>query len=448
MAPGSIEPSGPVDKVHLGRRLRGARRTIGKAVQVLADETGLTPEQINDVEAGRVLPDDRQLTALARHTKTSPDALISGPDSAALIDIKGYLDNAELLHSSREGTAELLRAVDCALDRLAGSAAPEVERAARRLRATALERSGDLQGAVDELLVVTAEPVAETQWLTDLIALSRCYRESGQLNQAIDVGESRREAIHALGLADSTEAIRLTVTVAGAYIFRAAEGDLGHATRLCMRAARTAESHDLPLARASALWNASVARYVGGDTTGALDLGLEALQLYEVSGDTRNLGVLRTQVANVYLAQRPPVSAAALDLLMSARAELDWANASVLERARHHQITARALHEAGEPDAAAAELRVCDALIPENAVELRAWQLVLRGQLAADHRDVEGARRFLHEAVGLLSGSGADGDVAQAWFKLGDVFAELGEDDLAADAYRRAGASHGLRPLA
>ncbi|MBV6727798.1 helix-turn-helix domain-containing protein, partial [Nocardioides daeguensis] len=239
MAPGSIQPSGPVDQVHLGRRLRGARRTIGKAVAALAEETGLAPELIEDIEAGRVLPDERALTVLARHTQTSPDTLVSGPDAAALVDILGYLDNAELLHSSHERTGELLRAADCALDRLAGGAAPEVVRTARRLRATALERSGNLEGAISELLVVTAEPLAETQWLTDLIALSRCYRESGHLHRAIDVGESRREEIHALGLADSAEAIRLTVTVAGAYIFRAAEGDLGHATRLCLRAATT-----------------------------------------------------------------------------------------------------------------------------------------------------------------------------------------------------------------
>jgi tetratricopeptide (TPR) repeat protein len=282
------------------------------------------------------------------------------------------------------------------------------------------------------------------KWVKDLISLSRCLRESGRIDEAIAVGEANRAEVERLGLTETTEAVQLIVTTAGAHISR---GDLGHALRSCKRALADAVRYGLPVAQASALWNASEVLQTRGQGQEALTMALQALELLEESGDTRNLGRMRHHVANIQLSLHPPDAAGALEMLQRARKELAWSTATELDAARHRLSVAAAHELLGQYREAEAELEASVTLSPANAVGLLAAQAALRGRLAAAWGDLDSARRHYQHAVAVLTGSGADTDAAQLWYELGMILRELGESELAADAFRRAGAVQGLHVL-
>ena len=59
--------------------------------------------------------------------------------------------------------------------------------------------------------------------------------------------------------------------------------------------------------------------------------------------------------------------------------------------------------------------------------------------------DLDSARRHYRQGIAILTGNGADRDAAELWYELGQILRGLGESELAADAFRRAGAVQGLR---
>ena len=181
-----------------------------------------------------------------------------------------------------------------------------------------------------------------------------------------------------------------------------------------------------------------------GGADEALATALQALELFEESGDTRNLGRLRNHVANIQLSLRPPDAAGALEMLQRARKELDWSTATALDAARHRLGMAIAHELLGEYREAMTELEASVAVSPANAVELLASQAALRGRLAAARGDLDSARQHYQQGIAILTGSGADRDAAQLWYELGQILRGLGESELAADAFRRAGAAQGL----
>ncbi|GAA3686617.1 hypothetical protein GCM10022237_51240 [Nocardioides ginsengisoli] len=428
-----------VDPQILGRRLQAARLAAGLS----ATDLGLGDEALGEVEDGRVRASLALLEVVAERAGTSVDVLVTGLPRAVLMDIQGELDLAGF-GVSASNTTTALAAADRALERLTGATAPPLARAARRLRASALEAAGDLSSAIVDLRAITAEPLPEVQWVKDLMALCRCYRDTGRLDEAIEVAESRRGDIRALGLAETTEALQLTITTATAYDGR---GESGQARRVCKRAAREAQRLGLTVAHASALWNQSLAVLNDGDPEGALAPALEALDLFITHDDTRNLARLRVHIAITQLALQPPDVLGALSILDRAREELERSTASTVDVAIHRLITAQALQLAGDDERAAAVLAESEALIPADIPTVRAWQAALRGRLAAGRGDLDEARGHYQEAVTIMyaHSPATDADSGQLWFELGEVLTELGEGRLALEAYRSAGVARGLR---
>ncbi len=429
----------------LGRRLQEAREAAGMSRDDLADGL-VNASYLALVEDGRRRPALKLITAFCVRLASSPEVVISGLSSEEHARIRSTLDLADLGLSSNDTTAALAAAED-ALACLRGRTAPSLSRAAYRLRARAREASGDLDGAIIDLVAIIDEATEPAQqdlaWVRDLIALSRCYRESGQLDRAVQVERAARPDIEARGLDATTEAVQLTITTSGAYIF---QGDLGQAMRTCRRAIAEAERHGLPLAKASAQWNASVVLKATGERDAALRLAQEALAIFEASDDTKNLGRLRSHVASLHLTVRPSDPDLALTLLERAGTELDWSTAGSLDRSSHLLAVATAQFSLGNIGHAQRMLEESCELAPVGATALRAHQAALRGRLAAVRDDLNSARREYESAVALLTASGADQHAAQLWFELGDLFMKAGAEAPAIDAYRRAGASQGLRP--
>jgi tetratricopeptide (TPR) repeat protein len=423
----------------LGARLRAARGAAGLTQAQLAGDT-VEPSYVCRVEVGRRRPALKVLTTLAERAGAPLEELLTGLTRDRRDALQSTIDFAELSLSS-EDPSEALAAADAVLADLEGTNAPELFESALRLRASAREAAGDLDGAAADLTLLTADPVAEVKWVKDLISLSRCLRESGRIDEAIAVGEANRAEVERLGLTATTEAVQLIVTTAAAYTHR---GDLGHALRTCKRAAADAIRYGLPVAQASALWNASEVLQVRGQTQEALVLALQAVEVFEESGDTRNLGRLRINVANIQLSLRPPDGAGALETLQRARKEIDWSTASALDAARVRLSVATAHELLGQYPEEMAELDASATIAPPNATPLLASQAALRGRLAAARGDLDSARRHYRQGIALLTGSGADRDAAQLWYELGQILRGLGESELAADAFRRAGAVQGL----
>jgi len=428
-----------VGTAELGSRLRAARVAAGLTQVQLASDI-VEPSYLCRVEGGRRRPSLAVLTALSERIGAPLEELLAGMTRDRHAALQSTIDFAELSLSSEDPT-EALTVADEVLDDLVGMNAPDLFESALRLRASAREASGDLDGAAADLELLTAEPVADVRWVKDLISLSRCLRESGRLDETIALEETHRADVQRLGLAATTEAVQLIVTTSAAYILR---GDRGHGLRMCMRASADAVRYGLPVAQASALWNASHVLEMRGQVDEALATASQALKLFEESGDTRNLGRMRIQVAQIQLSLRPPDAAGALETLQRARKEIDWSTASALDAARVRLSVAGALELLGQYPEAVAELEASVAVSPVNAVVLLASQAALRGRLAAAWGDLDSARRHYQQGIAISTGSGADTEAAQLWYEFGMILRGLGESELAVDAFRRAGAVQGL----
>jgi tetratricopeptide (TPR) repeat protein len=137
----------------------------------------------------------------------------------------------------------------------------------------------------------------------------------------------------------------------------------------------------------------------------------------------------------------------ALENLRVAESELLTTDASPADLASNRLAQARAHFLVGDLAQAALDARACLADLPDTAPISRAEGLVLLGQVAFHEGDHEGARELYRRAILELSAVGADRSAAQLWFELGGLFMSVGCQAEALDAFQRAGASSGLRPV-
>jgi tetratricopeptide (TPR) repeat protein len=313
------------------------------------------------------------------------------------------------------------------------------------LRALTHEAQGRLDQAIIELEDHLSEaPPGAPLSLTAAIALSRCYRESGDLARAVETGERHLEVLRGLELEGCDEAVQLTVTIAAAHFER---GDVAHAARMCRRAVEEAERLGTPVARASAYWNASIVESQSGSVEAAVLLAEKALRLMESADDNRNLAMLRTQLGRLQLRLDPPQVDAARANLVAAEPQLRWSNASPVDQGWNAVLLAQADLVSDEVEAASERATGVLDGFRDVAPLLTAEALMILGQVAARRSDASEAARHYREAVIQLSAIGSDRGAAEAWFELGALLDDLDLEGEARDAYRRAAASTGLRAV-
>lgn len=433
-----VEQIQAVDVVELGRRLRAARLAAGLTQTAVAGGE-VTAAYVSRIEAGQRRPEVTLLERMVGRIGLDLGALLRQPDDSRADELRVRLDHAELSLVSGDAASALAAAEELLADDALGRV--ELVRRAQQLRALALEASGRSDQAIRLLEDLAGHPVADVDWVKAVIALSRCYRESGDFARAISVGERAVGVIEELGLHGTTEAVQLTVTVAGAYLQR---GDLAHALQLCERCVEAAERIDSPVAKASAYWNASIIESMRGNLAAALQLAQRAMALFELGEDSRNLGRLRTQLAFTQLLQDPPDAAAAKRTLELAERELTWSSASQLDRADLHLASAKADLLLGDLDEAERGALVARDLVGEESPLLTAESLVLTGRVEAARGDLESACASYREAIIRLSGVGIDRDVARLWFELAELLEQAGDASGALDAYRRGATATGL----
>jgi len=432
-----------IDPVELGQRLRSARIAKGWTQTELASGD-VSVGYVSRIESGQRRPNASVLNDLAVRLGVPVDHLLRGVSGREYDEIKLTLDFSELSletgdHLEAESQARQ------ALDRSAAGAQAELSQRAHYLIARALEGQGNTDDAILELEPLVASTEIGIFWIKCAIALSRCYRDSGDLNKAVEVGERVMASLEGSPLDSCDEAVQMAVTLAAAYYER---GDAGQAVRTCRKAVTKAERLDSPKARASAYWNASMMEAFQGSVANAVPLAQRALALLAEGNDSRNVARLRTALGSMQLQLNPPeVTAAHVQLTQAAR-ELEASSAGPIEIARNDLALARAMLLRGELAEAVALSTGAFGAASNVAPLLAADAKSLQGQVSAELGHAEEAKRSYLEAVMVLTGVGADRGAAQLWFELAGLLEDVGDFDSARDAYRSAAASTGLKSRA
>lgn len=432
-----------IDAALVGSRIKLARQRAG-LTQGEAAGNQMSTAYISRIEAGQRRASAELLVALANRLDCDPEELLAPDEDVAAREhvarLTLELDYAELDHRTGQPQSALSR-VDGVL------ADPEVPAElalkARFLRGQALEATGRLTAAIkvfEDLLTAGTDALAR---IRTLLALSRCYREEGDLARACEIGERAAELVGASELQGSAEGIQLAVTVAAAHFER---GDVNHALRMCERAVESAEGLESPLARASAYWNSSAIYQQQGNIASALPLAQKAVVLLEQTHDARNMARLRTQLGVLQLSMDPPEVAGAQLNFERAREEMRFNDASPFDHGRNDLGLARCRLLIGDTEEAERLAEDCFEKVRETNLMLSAQALCVIGQVAATRGDIDEAVAKFRRALVVLDGVGAERGAAQLWFELANLLREYGAIDDAIEAFRRAGASSGLTP--
>jgi len=432
------------DREALGRRLRSARQardlTQGEVARGI-----MSVAYLSRIEGGHRRPTAVALESLASRLDVSVELLLGQAEPREVDAIRLALDYAELsLESGQPDDAE--RHLQQALEHPATAHLDGMRERARLLHARALEATNREDDAVLELEALIEEE--RTDGLTRIkagIALSRIYRETGDLGRAIECGQRVMTQVEAAGLDVCDEAVQLAVTVAAAHFER---GDTAHAVRLCRKAIARAESLGSSQARASAYWNASAMQARRGDVAAAVPLAERALALLGEGQDARNLARLRTEVGRLQLELDPPELDEARHNLEQAAAEMEWSSATPVDRAWTLLGLAKVSFMVGDLVASRDLIAQVQTTADGHAPLAEAEALTLEGRTLAADGDPDLAALSYQKAVHRLSAIGADQGAAQLWFDLADLLEGVGLSEAALDAYRRAAVSTGLRARA
>lgn len=438
---------GGLDLAELGRRIRAARRAAGLTQAELAGEE-VSVAYVSRIEAGQRRPAPAVLEAFAARLSVTPRALLAdaltdaetlvGPEHGLVDELRLELDLAELALAAGQSQETAARSAEV-ISRTRPHDLPELRQRGHYLHALAAEHQGRLDEAILELEDLTADLEPGLLALDATLALSRCYRESGDLGQAVECAEVLLRRIDGTPLDHTDEAIKLAVTMALAHI-RANE--YGRAVRICMRALAKAEETGSDTALGAAYWNIAVAEGDRGRTPEAIGFAERALAHLRSGGTPRMRTMLRGQLAYLHIKMDPPEPEAALRYLD--QSEDDVAALASDVRARRQTMLARAHLLRGD---AVRARELAEQIRARYALDLPfvvADACSVQGQALLALGEAESAVDCFRQAVALLTGVGNDREVAQLWFELAVRLEAVGETDHALVAYRGTAAATGL----
>lgn len=417
----------------VGHRIRTRRLELGLSQADIA-EGMLSPSYVSLVESGRRQPAASALAHIAERLHIDVEYLRDGVDASVRTQARLALARAEM--ALRDGHAH--EAYE-AFTSLAGDPGlnDEQARQARLGRALAKERAGELETAIDLLtaLVTEARQAPEVQpWLEASEALTRCYRELGDIDMAVQTGDEALRGASDLGLDGTDEYVRLGGTVLAAYYSR---GDQARSNALARELVELADRLGSPQTRGAAYWNASIIAESRGELAQALSLADRALAMYGESDDARNLARLRVTHGWLLMQGDDPKPREALEILDTVRAQVEMhAGAIDLEYLMH--LRGRALYQLGRLD----EARDCLAdLVMATDQEPHLDAAEARLLLASIHHELGDDDAALAEAAAAaatIGGMRAFRQAATAWRELGDLYRDLGRTEEALDAFDRA----------
>lgn len=424
-----------IDPEVLGRRIRDTRRERQMTQEELAG-SDISGAYVSRIESGQRRPELSVAALLAERLTVSLEFLLTGVEQREAETTRLILRHAELALNSGDAAS--------ALDQVSPLLA-EVETLGTlgadvcRITALAEEACGDY-GAAIEFLQMAGQLGMDR--LESATALSRCYRESGDLARAIDIATEGHAWAASAGLEGSDEDVRLQVTLVAAYYER---GDHTHAAQICREAIAAAELNASDRARSAAYWNASIVASREGNQHEALIFAERALTMLEAGEADRNLGRLRSLFGRLLLRQETPEVQHAEEQIAASLVELTKHGGSPIDLAWARLGLAQARLLANDIEAAIEGATEVLRQTRDTAPFVAAEAETIVGRAHFDAGRPSEAQQHFRGAVARLTAAQADREVAQLWYQLGDLLDAVGDDRGARDAYRSAAASAGLR---
>ena len=370
----------PVDDPQaFGARLRSARLRAGMSLRQL-QFPGCSASYISRIESGDRVPSLQVINALADRLGVAPTSLLGQPDRPQVDDT---LVDAEL--ALRLGELDSAREIYA---RLAREGHVEV-------RARALAGLGQIAAAEDDAdeavrLLEQARAARGDAFLADVSAvqtLGMLHAQSSRFEEAIRLFGAGRDA--ALARGDRQAALRMSLLVANSYIDL---GALPESNKELADALREAETLGDPELRARTLWSQSRLHTIEGRHDLAATFARRALATLEVAQD--DLSIARAQHLLAYIELERGRADEALALIETALPIVERLGAAT-ERATLRLEQARALVMVGDTDA---------------------------------------AREIALDIAPILLGT-TRGDAGRLFTTLGDIWAQLGDDDRADEMY-------------
>lgn len=425
----------------LGARVKALRQARGLTQADVAG-TDLSVAYISRIESGQRRPERATLELIASRLATTVDYLLTGVGRDEAEDLRLSIRYADLALQSGEPNEAESRFRDV-LSSLGDRRLEHIADEAAWGHARALEALGRLKDAAAAFEHLRERTKDEQLRLQATVAVSRCYREAGDLMRAVEVGEDARVRLIDLGLLGTTDGIKLVVTLAAAYYER---GDVTRALILVEDALRDAEALNSPAARAAAYWNASSLLSKRDRLPEALQLAERALALLSEGEDERNLARLRVEYGGLLLRGASPDAGRARDVLSRAEVALEQGDGTPVDRAYCHEMLGRALLLLGQPDAAEEQAAKALRLLGDEPRLETASIFALRGQAALAADDSRSAKRHYRHAAALLTTTGAGRAASGLWAELGAALEAVGDTAGARDAYRAGMACLGIVP--
>ena len=428
---------GAAEPTRFGVRLRRLREAAGLSQTALAGGD-LHPSYISMLESGRRTPTPAALEVIARRLGVGVDEL-AGTTGRDLEGPVALAESALGLGRPQEAL-DLLEPID--LDTAALDRSPLLLRAART-RATALERTGRLQEAIVDLERVSdaydAAP-ASLERLDTLVALVRCYRNAGDLDRAIDVGEREMDRLQQLLSGRLHTHAALVSTLASAYSER---GDFVRSATLLDDLIEETSVHGTLEEQASAYWNASITATERGNPREGLQLAEQAATLVSVGSNLRARARVKVTKAWVLLAQDPPQAVEARTLLRAALPDLRLHDGEFVVAEAETEL-ARCEVILGRPEVARRHAQSALRRLSADQCVERARALAALGSALLQSGDAEAGTTALDEAAGLLEGVKASRQAAAVWRQLVEVHKASGDAVRALEAAEKAMAVVGL----
>lgn len=426
----------------VGSRIRKLRIERGMSQAELAADVEVSGSYLSLIECGHRPASHSVMRAIAVRLGCSLEFLqtgLGGPDESTELDLRF----AEM--ALRNGDA------DAAAERFTHVLQLAQERNWSQLGIDArwgLARTKEAQGRLEEAIggyeqVAAATELPDAMRAMVATALCRAYNLCGDLDRAIDVGESAVTSAFAGGPeADlsSETAVALVSTLVGCYYER---GDLTRAHALAQMALDRAGNTGLPLARAAALWNAGLVAEARGDLRTARRYVDHALALYSESDNARAVALLKIAAAWLLLRETEPPVERAEGLLNAALTELPVVGSEVDIAYGETELARCRLLEGdwtAAVDLAESSIR---RLGDHPRLETARARLVV-GHARLEGGDVKGAVNAYADAASELRASGARRQAAAAWRELAEALVQLGRAEEALDAYREAADAAGV----